>query len=78
MKKNVRKFWLVEMTNNTDRRDDEVWKIRAVSKEAAKIVARSSDRGRFSVGSVVPARGGSKAERDLARSFRTYCTRVFQ
>jgi hypothetical protein len=71
------RYWLVEMCNAIDRQDDEVWKIRAVSKSSAKQIARSSDMGRFETGAVIQARGGTKRDRALAKEFRTYCTRVF-
>lgn len=74
--------WLVELQNWTDRHDDEVWKVRAVSKHAARIIAmiaRSSmSTNRFDIGTIVPARGGTARERVIAREFRTYCTRTLR
>ena len=72
------RFWLVEMINDVDAADNEVWKIRAVSRSAARIIAQSSDEGRFIVGTIVRARGGTKADRELAADFRTYVTRTFK
>lgn len=69
------RMWLVEMKNNVDPRDDEAWKVRAETAADAREEARGrSDR--FSTGRIVPARGGSKADRVLAQSLREMCTRT--
>jgi len=50
-------IFYVYMRNNTDRRDDEVYKFIAKSPAAAKKMAQRKDsRGRFSVGSALRAR----------------------
>lgn len=75
-----RKLFLVEMRNKADSRDDEVWKIRASSKATAKIAATliaNISAGRFYADRVVPVRGGTRADKMLARDFRTYCTKTF-
>jgi hypothetical protein len=69
------RVWLVEMINHTDRQDDEVWRVRARSAAAAKIVADDSATSRFAAGRIVPARGGTKSQKELAREFRSYCVR---
>lgn len=68
--------WLVEIKNLVDRRDDEVWKVRAVSRAAARDHVEPLTHMRFGIGAIVPARGGSVRERRLASEFRTYCTRT--
>lgn len=73
-----RRFFLVEMCNRVDPLDDEVWKIRASSKHTAKVIANGSPiSNRFRVNRVVPARGGTVADRVLAQCFRQICTKTF-
>lgn len=70
-----RRFWLVEMINTVDRRDDEVWAVRCGTKSAAATIASARASRILRVGRVVPARGGTETQRALAREFRTYCTK---
>lgn len=71
-------YWLVEMRNRRDRRDDEVWQIRAVSAKSAVLIAQSgSDSNRFTAGYVVPARGGSAGDRVMAKDLRNFVTKRF-
>jgi hypothetical protein len=67
------------MVNNVDRQDDETWKIRAATGDAARIIAQSSAiDDRFVARRGIPARGGKKWEREVAAELRQMVTRVFQ
>lgn len=70
-----KRVWLVELINATDRQDDEVWSVRASTAAEAKSTADDSVTSRFTLGRAVPARGGTKAQKALAREFRSYCVR---
>jgi len=68
-------LFLVELRNNTDRRDDEAVQVRALSKKDAADIARGRTRGRFSIGSVVLARGNKRpSDKELASHLRGICT----
>lgn len=74
--RNKTRTFLVELKNTTDSRDDEVVKVKSDNAQGAASKVYNSLHGyRFSVGRVVPARGGTKYERELAKDFRTYCTK---
>lgn len=52
------RFYYVYMENNTDSRDDEVWKIRARTKDRAKRLAEQDSRSfRFAVRQVFTQKG---------------------
>lgn len=74
--KTSKRTWLVEIKNLTDARDNEVWKVRAVSRKAVRDRIDPLVHMRFGVGEIVPARGGSRRDRRRASEFRTYCTRT--
>ncbi len=58
-------IFYVYMTNNTDNRDDRVFKCVARSPEVAKRMAKRSDsRGRFSIGTVYLAKKFRQAHPD--------------
>ena len=67
------KTFLIEFENTTDCRDNECYKVKARNEVEALEKAREHCRSNFNVGQSVCARGGTKAERELASHFRKYC-----
>ena len=66
------KTFLVQLVNHTDSRDNEARRVKAESIEAAKELLKYLEN-RFSIGVVVPARGGTVWERAMARELRAIC-----
>jgi hypothetical protein len=68
--------WLVQMLNRRDSQDSEVWRVKAESRALALSTAQGMDTGsRFVVGMAVPARGGTRSDKLIAKELRTYCVR---
>lgn len=75
-KKHKTQVYLVELINQTDRADDEAWKVRAINKVAAKYIVEAHALRRGKVGAVVLARGNiHKKDRDTAAHLRSICVR---
>jgi len=70
----MKKVYYVYMHNTTDRRDDEVFKVKASSEPEAKSEAESHSQGRFSVGWAKPATPKSKRDKAFLRDYKWWST----
>lgn len=65
--------FLAERQNHTDAADNYVVRLLALNKRHARELAVDTCPPNFSVGRVVPARGGSEADREIAKELRQLC-----
>ena len=72
----MQQVFYVYMENNTNRADDEVYRVLATSVEDAKRVARSKMEwlGRFSIGWALPANPEDKQEAEFLKSYTWWAT----
>lgn len=75
MGKSTGRIYLVWMKNSTNRQDDEIVKAFATSPADALKKASKHQPWRFCAWLAIPARGGTKDERETAREMRTFCPR---
>ena len=71
-----KKVFFVYMNNNTNRDDDEVYKVMATDEADAKRVASEKQNwaGRFSIGWAMPWSPKSKRDREFLKSYRWWAT----
>lgn len=70
------KTYFVYMHNRTSRKDDEVFKVRAIDSDDAKVKAFQAQDwpGRFSVGWALTHRSANEQDRNFLRQFRSWAT----